>query len=151
MISAVEQDRSGDPRAGLAIRLLLLTGARRDGILGLRWQDVDLDTGTLNLPDSKTGKKSIPLGPATVELLAAAPRLEGGVYVIPGRRLPDARFVGIQRPWAHIRSRAGLGDVRIHDLRHSYAACASPPISGCRCSAPSSATATRRPPRGRHT
>ena len=77
----------------------------------------------MNLPDSKTGKKSIPLGPAAVELLAAAPRFEGGVYVIPGRRRPDARFVGIQRPWARIRSRAGLGDVRIHDLRHSYAAC----------------------------
>jgi integrase len=122
-LAAVEQDRSEDPGAVLAIRLLLLTGARRDEILGLRWQDVDLETGTLNLPDSKTGKKSIPLGPAAVELLAAAPRLEGCLYVIPGRRRLDARFVGIQRPWARIRARANLGDLRIHDLRHSYAAC----------------------------
>jgi hypothetical protein len=45
----------------LAIRLLLLIGARR-GELGLRWQDLDLETGTLNLSDSKTGKKSMPLG-----------------------------------------------------------------------------------------
>ena len=66
-----------------------------------------------------TGKKSIPLGPAAVELLAAAPRLEGSAYVIPGRRRPDAPFVGIQRPWARIRARAGLGSV--HDLRHSFA------------------------------
>jgi integrase len=98
-----------------------LTGARRDEILGLRWQDVDLETGTLNLPDSKTGKKSIPLGPAAVELLAAAPRLEGCPYVIPGRRRLDSRFVGIQRPWERIRDRAGLGHVRLHDLRHGFA------------------------------
>jgi integrase len=51
-------------RAGLVDvrRLLLLTGARRDEILSLRWRDVDLATGTLNLPDSKSGKKSIPSG-----------------------------------------------------------------------------------------
>lgn len=120
-LSAVERDRSEDPGAVLAIRLLLLTGARRDEILGLRWQDVDLDTGTLNLPDSRTGKKSIPLGPAAVELLAAAPRLEGSAFVIPGRRRPDTPFVGIQRPWARIRARADLGNVRLHDLRHSFA------------------------------
>ncbi len=120
-LSAVEQDRSEDPAAVLAIRLLLLTGARRDEILSLRWQDVDLETGTLNLPDSKTGKKSIPLGPAAVELLAAAPRFEGCPYVLPGRRRPEARFVGLQRPWTRVRARAGLGDVRLHDLRHSFA------------------------------
>jgi integrase len=120
-LAAVEQNGSEDPAAVLAIRLLLLTGARRDEILGLRWQDVDLATGTLNLPDSKTGKKSIPLGPAAVELLAAAPRLESNPHVIPGRRRLDARFVGLQRPWARIRARASLGDVRLHDLRHSFA------------------------------
>jgi integrase len=119
-LSAVERDRSEDPSAVLAIRLLLLTGARRDEILNLRWRDVDLDTGTLNLPDSKTGKKSIPLGPAAVEVLAAAPRLEGSPYVIPGRRLAG-RFVGLQRPWARIRERAGLEGVRLHDIRHSFA------------------------------
>jgi integrase len=118
---AVEKNGSEDPAAVLAIRLLLLTGARRDEILGLRWQDVDLATGTLNLPDSKTGKKSIPLGPAAVALLVSAPRLEGNPHVIPGRRRSDARFVGLQRPWARIRARAGLGDVRLHDLRHSFA------------------------------
>jgi integrase len=91
-LSAVEQDGSEDPAAVLAIRLLLLTGARRDEILNLRWEDVDLDTGTLNLPDSKTGKKSIPLGPAPAELLAAAPRLEGSPYVIPGRRPKGASW-----------------------------------------------------------
>jgi integrase len=119
-LSAVERDRSEDPAAVLAVRLLLLTGARRDEILDLRWEDVDLETGTLNLPDSKTGKKSIPLGPAAAEVLAAAPRLEGSRYVIPGRR-QAGRFVGLQRPWARIRERAGLEGVRLHDLRHSFA------------------------------
>jgi integrase len=119
-LSAVERDGSEDPAVVLAVRLLLLTGARRDEVLTLRWEDVDLATGTLNLPDSKTGEKTIPLGPAAVELLAAAPRQEGNPYVIPGHR-PEGRFVGLQRPWARIRERAGLGDLRLHDLRHSFA------------------------------
>lgn len=119
-LAEVERDGAEYPAVVLAVRLLLLTGARRDEILTLRWEDVDLATGTLNLPDSKTGKKSIPLGPAAVEVLAAAPRLEGSPYVIPGRR-SGGRLVGLQRPWARIRERAGLGDVRVHDLRHSFA------------------------------
>ncbi len=119
-LAAVEREGSEDPGVVLAVRLLLLTGARRDEILTLRWEDVDLATGTLNLPDSKTGKKSIPLGPAAVELLASAPRLEGNPYVIPGHR-PESRFVGLHRPWERIRQRAGLGDLRLHDLRHSFA------------------------------
>jgi integrase len=119
-LSEVERDGSEEPAVVFAIRLLLLTGARRDEILDLRWEDVDLATGTLNLPDSKTGEKSIPLGPAAVELLSATPRIEGHPYVIPGRR-PGKRFVGLHRPWARIRSRGGLEGLRLHDIRHSFA------------------------------
>lgn len=119
-LAAAEHEGAEDPAVVLAVRLLLLTGARRDEILDLRWEDVDLETGTLNLPDSKTGKKSIPLGPAAAEVLAAALRIEGSPYVIPGHRA-GGRFQGLQRPWARIRERAGLEDVRLHDLRHSFA------------------------------
>lgn len=119
-LAAVERDGSEDPAVVLAVRLLLLTGARRDEILDLRWEDVNMETGTLNLPDSKTGKKSIPLGPAAAEVLNAARRIEGSPYVIPGHRA-GGRFVGLQRPWARIRAKAGLENVRLHDLRHSFA------------------------------
>jgi len=109
-----------DPFVVLAIRLLLLTGARRDEVLTLRWSDVDFERSALRLPDSKTGAKVIPLGPAALELLVTAPRLESNPYVIPGRR-EGGRLVGAHRPWVRIREKAGLGDVRLHDLRHSFA------------------------------
>ena len=105
----------------LAIRLLLLTGARRDEVLTLRWSQVDFERSALRLPDSKTGAKVIPLGPTALDLLATAPRLdEGNPFVVPGRRV-GGRLVGIHRPWVRIREKAGIGDVRLHDLRHSFA------------------------------
>lgn len=120
-LAEVEDNGSEDPAAILAIRLLLLTGARRNEILTLRWEHVDLDNGLLKLPDSKTGPKSVPLGPAAVALLAALPRVEANPYVAPGRRSGD-RFKGLHRPWARIRERAGLPDLRLHDIRHSFVA-----------------------------
>jgi integrase len=118
--AVLQESEAQEPFVVLAIRLLLLTGARRDEILKLRWSEVDFERSALRLPDSKTGAKSIPLGPAVLTLLAAAPQIEGNPYVIPGRR-PGGRFVGIHRPWARIREKAELGDIRIHDLRHSFA------------------------------
>lgn len=118
--AVLNEEEPQEPFVVLAIRLLLLTGARRDEILTLRWSHVDLERSALRLPDSKTGAKVIPLGPAAVEILASAPRVEGNPYVIPGRRT-GGRLVGIYRPWARMREKAGLGDIRLHDLRHSFA------------------------------
>jgi integrase len=108
-----------DPYAVMAIRLLLLTGARKNEILTLRWDWVDLERGLLNLPDSKTGKKVIPLGGPAIALLQALPRL--GDMVIAGRDGTKAR-VDLKKPWDRIREHAGLEGLRIHDLRHSFAA-----------------------------
>ena len=116
----LDEEERHDPFVVLAIRLLLLTGARRDEVLTLRWSQVDFERAALCLPDSKTGAKVIPLGPAALELLVRAPRIEGSLYVIPGRR-GGGRLVGVHRPWVRIREKAGLGDVRLHDLRHSFA------------------------------
>jgi len=114
------EEEPQEPFVVLAIRLLLLTGARRDEILTLRWSEVDFERGALRLADSKTGAKAIPLGPAALALLAGAPRLEGNPYVIPGHR-SGGRLVGLFRPWVRIRERAELGGLRLHDLRHSFA------------------------------
>jgi integrase len=128
-LSAAELERLGavlgdeetaDPFVVLAIRLLLLSGARRDEVLNLRWSEVNFERACLSLPDSKTGAKLIPLGPAAQVVLAEAPHLEGNPYVIPGRRT-GGRLIGLQRPWVRIRERAGLGDLRLHDLRHTFA------------------------------
>lgn len=108
------------PAAVAAIRLLVLTGCRRSEILGLRWDDVELDAGELRLRDSKTGARMVPLSPAAAEVIAELPRIPGNPWVIPGRN-PGAPLRNLQYPWEILRARAGLEDVRIHDLRHSFA------------------------------
>jgi integrase len=107
-----------EPGAVLAIRLLALTGTRLREILTLRWQDVDIENARLLLRDSKTGRRTVLLPPAARELLASAER--GSEFVIPGER-PDRARADLNRPWRRIRKAAGLDDVRIHDLRHSFA------------------------------
>jgi integrase len=104
--------------ATAAIRLLLFTGCRLREILGLRWEHVDFERQVLFLPDSKTGRKTVLLGPPALRVLTDLPR--GGAYVIAGSD-PDKVRTDLKRPWAAIRRRAGLNGVRIHDLRHSYA------------------------------
>ncbi|MDF2234964.1 tyrosine-type recombinase/integrase [Albimonas sp. CAU 1670] len=103
-----------------AIRLLILTGARKSEILKLRWEWIDFEGRRANLPDSKTGDKSIVLGPAALEVLAGLQRTEGNPHVIRGAK-PGAHLVNLKDPWLAVREAAGLDDARIHDLRHSYA------------------------------
>jgi integrase len=107
-----------------AIRLLLLTGARVGEILNLKWAHVDLERGVLLLPDSKTGQKTIRLNRHACSILAALPRVQGNPFVIVGRR-EGARLINLQKPWRRLRAEAGLPDVRMHDLRHSFASTAA--------------------------
>jgi len=100
------------------VRLLLLTGCRLSEIQTLRWEHVKGDI--LELPDSKSGAKRIYLGRPAVEELARIPRLPGNPYVITGN-VEGGPFNDMQKPWRRIRKRAGLEDVRLHDLRHSFA------------------------------
>lgn len=103
-----------------AIRLLMLTGCRKSEILTLLWDWVDTTYGVLRLPDSKTGSKTVPLGAPALELLAGLPRVEGNPHVFPSTT-GKGHLVGIQKIWSPIRAKVGLGDVRLHDLRHSFA------------------------------
>lgn len=118
-LRAYEAD-SGSPFAIAAIRFLALTGARRSEALSLRWDWVDFAGGRLTLPDSKTGKKVIPLNAAALALLADLPRIAGNPHVFPGERV-GGHLVDLKRPWMLVREQAGLIDVRLHDLRHSFA------------------------------
>lgn len=105
-------------KAIAAVRLLIFTGARRGEIIGLKWNDVDFELGVINLPDSKTGKKSIPLGAPALEVLQSLPRTSE--FVLPGDD-PKKAYQGLQKAWEKIRVRAKLEKLRLHDLRHSFA------------------------------
>jgi integrase len=119
-LAEAEREESAHPSGILALRLLLLTGARSGEILSLRWSEVNFERSCLELADSKTGQKTIPLGAAALELLSKAERMEDNPYVCFGDK-PGRPLGGLTKIWYRIRRRAGLEDVRIHDLRHSFA------------------------------
>ena len=119
-LDALEAEGGIPPHAAAALRLLMLTGCRRGEILGLRWADVRLDRSEIHLADSKTGPRTISLSPPAVRVLAALARPAGNPWVIAGAK-PGARLPHITYYWYRVRKRAGLGDVRLHDLRHSFA------------------------------
>ena len=109
--------QSNSPVAPL-FKLLLLTGCRTGEWRLALWSWVDLDHGTLSLPDraSKTGARVVSLAPEVVSLLRSLPATS--VYVLPG--LTGGPISGHQKAWRAIRKAAGLDDVRIHDLRHTF-------------------------------
>ncbi len=104
-----------------AILLLIYTGCRHGEILNLKWDYVT--PHHLELPDSKTGARRIPLPREAYDILMELPRLEGNPYVILGES-ETGPLINLQKPWRRIRHLAGLDDVRIHDLRHTYASVA---------------------------
>ena len=113
---------STSPTAAAAIRLLMLTGCRKSEILTLRWTDVDLEAGELKLADAKSGPRAVQLPPTAVRLLESLPRRKDSPWVFPGKDR-DGRYSGggLDHAWQTVRARAGLEDVRLHDLRHSFA------------------------------
>jgi integrase len=124
LADALEHAKAMEPPSAIAaIRLLILTGCRLSEILSLRWEWIDFERGCLLLPDSKTGAKTVPLGAPALCVLAELPRQDDSPYVLPAER-GDGHFVGIQKPWQRVRGVARLDDVRIHDLRHSFASIA---------------------------
>ena len=120
VLNEIEAEGPENLSAVTAIRLLILTGCRLNEIQTLRWEDVDLDAGELRLRDSKTGARMVPLSRAAVTVLSALPRPEDNPWVIVGKN-PGAHLTDLQKPWRRIRARAKLEEVRIHDLRHSFA------------------------------
>jgi integrase len=115
-----EERASGNPFVVSAIRLLILTGCRRGEIEGLRWRNVDFERRLLLLEDSKTAEKTIYLSPPALSILSELPRFEGNEFVVVGTRL--GKHTGaLDKVWGRVRQRAGLADVRLHDLRHGFA------------------------------
>ena len=100
------------------IRLLLLTGCRRNEILTLRWRDIDGDT--FNLVDAKTGPRRVFLNAPARAIVERQPR-SASTYVFPSPFDPGRPLSSNLRLWYSVRKNAGIEDVRLHDLRHTFA------------------------------
>ena len=106
------------------VLFLLYTGARKREVLDAKWADVDLEQKSWRIPKTKAGKvRHVPLSAGAVQVLAAVKEKYGhhAFTFIFANQKTGLPFVGIFSSWNAARQRAGLGYVRIHDLRHSFA------------------------------
>jgi integrase len=109
-----------------AIRLLLLTGARRGEVLSMTWEQVDQNPGTWIKPSAHTKQKRVhraPLSPGALAILdrRREQRAEGEVYVFPGRGSGERPIAELKSTWKAVTKAAQISGVRPNDLRHSYA------------------------------
>ena len=108
---------------GMVVKLLLSTGCRLGEILSLKWAEVG--DGVLNLADSKTGARRVWLGPEAAAILDEVRGLknvsEGSEFVFPSSANQRNRYANFHRFWWKLRAEVGIPDVRLHDLRHSFA------------------------------
>ena len=119
MLLVLHQDEN--QTAAGAIKLLLFTGARRNEITHAKWEYLNWDQATLLVPRSQSGRsRLIRLNSSALDVLRATATSEGNPYIFPspltGRPCPSLHF-----PWSRIRRKSGLRDVRLHDLRQSFA------------------------------
>jgi integrase len=118
------------PQAVNAVRLLLLTGARRGEVLGATWDQFDLEAGAWTKPSSHTKQKKehrVPLSAPALQLLvemkatAAKRKGEPSPFLFPARGGDSGHTTEIKKSWAAICKAAQIEGVRVHDLRHTYA------------------------------
>ena len=119
LVLSIEQDENKP--AAQAIMLLLLTGARRNEVTFARWEHLDWERRRLLVPLSKSGKpRRIPLNGSALDLLRSIQPVTGNPYIFPSE-VTGRPSASLHFPWDRIRRRAELPDVRLHDLRHSFA------------------------------
>ena len=102
-----------------ALWTYLLTGVRKTELLQARWDDVDWQRGTLKLPETKSGEEQVvALSAAALAIFQGVPHLDGNPYILPGA-ISGHHLVNIDKAWRRVRKRAGVEDVRLHDLRRT--------------------------------
>jgi integrase len=122
-IRAAEGAHKIGPHAAAGLRLALFTGARSGEIVAAQWRHIDWHRNIIRLPDSKTNEpRTIHLSEAAVEVIKALPRV--GPFIVAGAK-PGEAYKNLSRAWIVAREYGGLSDVRLHDLRHSYASLAA--------------------------
>jgi integrase len=119
------REAEGENRTGIAAtRALLLTGCRKMEILGLPWSWLDDRARCIRFSDTKSGAQLRPIGAAAVAQLEMQPKKDDCEWVFPADR-GDGHFIGLPRVLDRLCARAGLVDVTVHTLRHSFAAVAA--------------------------
>ena len=122
MLKAMESEKN--VQAKNALKLLLLSGTRREEALRARWEDIDLDTALWYLPKTKNGKtRHVLLNAEAVELLRNHPRVDGSPWVFPGRD-PSLPLNNPRKAFTRILAAANLPHMKIHGLRHAFASLA---------------------------
>jgi integrase len=127
-LKALEASKAVSQTFGDAIRLLMLTGARKTEILGLRWSEIDMGRSLLTLPPErtkaggKTGERRITLSPPALQILSTRrpKNAKPEDFVFPAYR-GKGHVIGVRRVFGKACEAAGLTGVRVHDLRHSFA------------------------------
>jgi integrase len=101
-----------------ALFTCLMTGQRKSEVLGMKWEDVDMEKGVWRIPETKPGRSHlVPLPGPVLELLQNLPHVHENPFVFVGRT--NSHLTNINKAWSRIRTDAGLQDVRIHDLRRT--------------------------------
>lgn len=115
-----ELERSANPQLRHIIPMLILTGARKREVLDAKWEDFDLEHSQWRIPFSKVGLRYVPLSLGVLQLLALIPKRDDMPYLFPSPKT-DRPFCSIFYSWNTARRQAGMPELRIHDLRHSFA------------------------------
>lgn len=122
-----ELERRGPTPVNLAILFLLYTGARKSEVLNAEWRCVNMDRREWRIPISKNGQpRTVILSKKSVAILRSAQAYQQRHYAEPVDVVfanPQTRkaYANIWETWKRVRAAADLNDVRLHDLRHSYA------------------------------
>lgn len=119
LVESVRQ--SINPMLRYIIPMLILTGTRKREVLDAKWEDINIPSMSWRIPVTKSGKpRFVPISEAVVRLLQEIPKIKGCPYIFANPKTGKP-YVSIFTAWDTARRKVGMEDVRIHDLRHSFA------------------------------
>lgn len=112
---------SKNPMLQHIVSMLILTGARKREVLDAKWEDFDMERTSWRIPNTKAGKaRIVPLSDTATALLTKLKKKKRSPYAF-ANPITLKPYKSIYYSWHTARKEAGLDDVRIHDLRHSFA------------------------------